>query len=147
MIVVGAERFQRGVGIQHAAAARAQHVPGKIEQPHPRRMEEAGNHPLFVEPGALRKIQHVDTVKLVVFALIDQPSDGIGDRGVGGLLQYRNLGLDLAHTERLDGSAGAAMQCPEPVRYRLNHNRGSSLLFLRVFFSRAGILFARQRSG
>jgi len=78
---------------------------------------KAGNHPLFVEPGALRKIQHVDTVKLVVFALIDQPSDGISDRGVGGLLQYRNLGLDLAHTERLDGSAGAAIQCLEPVRF------------------------------
>ncbi len=75
-------------------------------------MEEAGNHPLFVEPGAFRKIQHIDTVKFVVLAFIDQPRNGVGDRGIGGLLQYRNLGLDFAHTRRLDGIAGAAIQCP-----------------------------------
>ena len=60
-------------------------------------MEEAGNHPLFVEPGALRKIQHVDAVELVILAVVDQPRDGIGNRGIGGLFQQRNLGLDLAH--------------------------------------------------
>ena len=44
-------------------------------------MEEAGNHPLFVEPGALGKIQHVDAVELVILAPVDQPRDGIGNRG------------------------------------------------------------------
>jgi len=75
------------VGIQHAAAARAQHVPGKIEQPQPRRMEEAGNHPLFVQPGSPRKIQQVDPVEFVVLALINKPRNGIGDRRIGSLLQ------------------------------------------------------------
>ena len=29
--------------------------------------------------------------------LFDQPQDGIGHRGIGGLLQHRKLGLDIAH--------------------------------------------------
>ena len=50
-------------------------------------MQEAGNHPLFVEPGAPGKIQDVDPVELVVFAVLDQPCNGVGDRRIGGLLQ------------------------------------------------------------
>ncbi len=60
-------------------------------------MEEAGDHPLFVEPGAACEIQRIDAVELVVLAVIDQVQDGVGDRGIGGLPQYRNLGLDIAH--------------------------------------------------
>ena len=43
-------------------------------------MEEAGDHPFFVEPGAACEIQRVDTVELVIFAVIDQAQDGLGDR-------------------------------------------------------------------
>ena len=60
-------------------------------------MEEAGNHPLFVEPGPRGKIQHIDPVELVVLAVLDQPRDGVGDRRIGGLLQHRKLGLGVAH--------------------------------------------------
>ena len=88
MIVVVTQRFQRAVGIEHAAAAGAEHVPGQIEQAEPRGMEKAGNHPLFVEAGALREIQHIDPVEFVVLAVLDQPHDGIGDRRIGGLLQH-----------------------------------------------------------
>jgi len=97
MIVVMAQRLQGRVGVEHAATARAQHVPGQIEQAQPRCMEEAGNHPLFVEPGPRRKVQHVDAVELVVLALLDQYPDRIGHRWVGGLLQHGELGLDVAH--------------------------------------------------
>ena len=69
MIVVVTQRFQRAMGIEHAAAAGAQHVPGQVEQAEPRGMEKAGDHPLFVEPGALGKIQHIDPVELVVLAV------------------------------------------------------------------------------
>ncbi len=50
-------------------------------------MQEAGNHPLLVEPGPRRKVQRVDTVEFVVLALVDQPHDGVGNRRIGGLLQ------------------------------------------------------------
>ena len=68
MIVVRTQRFQRGVGAEHAAATGAQHIPGQIEQPEPRGVQKARDHPLFVEPGPLRKIQHVDAVELMVLA-------------------------------------------------------------------------------
>ena len=72
MIIVVTQRFQRAVGIEHAAAAGTQHVPGQVEQPEPRGMQEAGNHPLFVEPGSLGEIQHVDAVEFVILAVLDQ---------------------------------------------------------------------------
>ena len=50
-------------------------------------MQEAGDHPLFVETGTLGKIQDIDSIELVVFAVLDQPSDGVGDRRIGSLLQ------------------------------------------------------------
>ncbi len=97
MIVVVTQRFQRGVRVQHAAAARAQHVPGEIEQPEPGSMQKSGNHPLFVEPGPLRKIQHIDAVELVVLAVLDQFADGVRYRRIGGLLQYGKLRLGFTH--------------------------------------------------
>ncbi len=56
-------------------------------------MQEAGNHPLFVEPATSGKIQHVDSVELVVLALVDELGDSVGDRRIGGLFQNRKLGL------------------------------------------------------
>ena len=69
MIVIMTQRFQRAVGIEHAAAAGAEHVPGEVEQAEPGGMEKAGDHALFVEPGALGEIQHIDPVELVVLAI------------------------------------------------------------------------------
>ena len=111
MIVVMAQRFQGRVGIEHAAAAGTQHVPGEIEQAEPRGMQEAGNHPLFVEPGSRRKIQHIDAVEFVVLAVFDQPPNRIGHRRVGGLLQQRKLGLGVAHLASLEQIARASKQC------------------------------------
>ena len=87
MVVVVAKRFQRVVRIEHAAAAGAQHVPGEIEQAEPRGMQEAGNHPLFVETGAPGKVQGVDPIEFVVCAVVDQLCNGVRDSRIGGLLQ------------------------------------------------------------
>ncbi len=99
MIVIVAQRFQRAVGAEHTAATGAQYVPGKVEQPEPGSMEKAGDHPLFVEPGPLGKIQHIDAVEFVVRAAFDQLPDSIGHRRIGGLFQDSKLGLGVAHTE------------------------------------------------
>src|ERR1700722_18319846 len=87
--------------VQHTAATGTKHVPGEIEQAKPRGMQEAGNHLLFVEAGALGKVQGVDAIELMIFTVLDQPYDGIRDGPIGGLLQNRNLGLDIAHDSNL----------------------------------------------
>ena len=88
VIILFAQRFQRGMGIEHAAATGAQHVPGQVEQPEPGRMQETRDHLFFVEPGPLRKIQQVDAVEFVVLALVDQAAEWLGHRRIGSLLQH-----------------------------------------------------------
>ena len=56
------------------------------------------------------KIQHVDTVELVVFAVLDQLSDRIGHSRIGGLFQQRNLGLNVAHIVSLEQIAHGSKQ-------------------------------------
>jgi hypothetical protein len=60
-------------------------------------MEKAGNYPLFVEPGALGKVQQIDAVKLVIRAVFDQPLNRIGHHWIGGLFQHGELGLAVVH--------------------------------------------------
>ena len=103
MVVVITQRFQRLMRVQHAAATGTKHVPGEIEQAKPRGVQEAGNHLLFVEAGALGKVQGVDSIELMIFTVLDQPCDGIRDGPIGGLLQNRKLGLDIAHDSNLNG--------------------------------------------
>jgi hypothetical protein len=49
-------------------------------------MQEGGNHPLFVETAAPRKVQDIDSIELVVFAFVDEPSYGVCDCRIGSLL-------------------------------------------------------------
>src|ERR1700722_15391930 len=91
--------------VQHATATGTKHVPGEVEQAKPRGMQEAGNHLLFVEAGALGKVQGVDSIELMIFTLLDQPCDGIRDCPIGGSLQSRKLGLDVAHYSNLNITA------------------------------------------
>ena len=85
------------MGVEHAAAARAQYIPRQVEQAQPRRVEKTGNHPLLVQPGLPREIQDVDPVELVILTLLNQRGNCVGDRGIGGLPQYRKLCLNVAH--------------------------------------------------
>lgn len=88
IVVVVAEGFQRVVRAKHAAASWAQHVPGQIEQPEPRRMQEGRNDLLLVESIPRGKIQHVDPVEVAIVALGDQLRNGVDDRGIGSLPQH-----------------------------------------------------------
>src|SRR3546814_10234826 len=49
-VLLALHRLQRGVGIEHPAAARAEHVPRQLEEAEPGGMQEGGNGLLFVEP-------------------------------------------------------------------------------------------------
>src|SRR5215471_123640 len=123
MIVARLQRFQRVVGAEDTAAAGAQYVPAEIKKPEARRMQEARYHLLLVEAGAPGKVQRIDPVELAVRARLDQLPDRVRDRRIGGLLQNRNLGLNVAHRVSLNGSAGALRQFPSLARPDDKHGR------------------------
>src|SRR6516165_9369701 len=109
--------------VQHAAATGAKHIPGEIEQAKPRGVQEAGNHLFFVEAGLLGKVQGVDSIELMIFTILDQPCDGIRDGRIGGLLQNRKLGLDVAHDSNLNGITDTCLAAPRstcPARIKLD---------------------------
>ena len=81
------DRFQRGAGIEHAAAARAEHVPGHVEQAQPRRMQESRGHLLIGEAVACRESQGIDAIEIGVDPLANQGLDGRGDLWLGGTTQ------------------------------------------------------------
>src|SRR5277367_5181302 len=102
MIIVVTQRLQRAVRIEHAAAARTEHVPGEVEQPEPGGMEQAGDHALFIETGPRRKIQRVDPVEFVILSGFDQAPDRIGNCWISRLLQHRKLGAVVVHIGSLE---------------------------------------------
>ena len=97
IVIVGAQRLQRGMRIEHAATAWAEHVPGEIEHPEPRGVQEARHHLLLIEAGPAREIEQVNAVERAVLAVLDQVLDRIDDARIGGLLQHRKQRLGFAH--------------------------------------------------
>ena len=89
IVFVGTHALERGVGVEHAAAARAQHVPRHVEQADLRGVQERRDRPLFVEAFAPGEVEHVDASELSIRRIADQPLDGGHAIGVGRLLQDR----------------------------------------------------------
>ncbi len=77
-VFVLVDALQRGAAVEHAAAARAQHVPRQFENAEPRRMQKSGNCPLLIEPGLPGKIQHVDPAQGTVRSIPNQRLDRLG---------------------------------------------------------------------
>jgi hypothetical protein len=48
-------------------------------------MQEAGDHLLLIEAGAIREIQNVDAVELAIMSIRDQLLHGIDDGRIGRL--------------------------------------------------------------
>src|SRR5262245_48469752 len=95
---------------EHAPAARAQHVPGQIEQPESCRVKKAGDDLLLVEPAKLGEVDRVDAVELGIGTLLHEMLDRIGYRRVRGLSQQCKLGLDVTHGRNLSGEDRT--ECP-----------------------------------
>lgn len=84
-IALGAQRasifvllhgFQRGVGVEHAAAAGAQNIPGDVEDAHARCMQKGADGAFLVEAILAGEGQRIDAAKLAVLAR----GDGLLDR-------------------------------------------------------------------
>ena len=65
-VFLTAYAFERGVRVQHAAAAGAKHVPRQLEQPESRAMQKCADGTLLVDAVACREIQDVDAAELAV---------------------------------------------------------------------------------
>ena len=89
--------LQRCSRVEHAAAARAQYVPGQLEDAKPRGMQERRDYRLGLRAPSGGEIQHVDAAELAIGALTDQSLDGGRDSGIGRLPQGRELDVPLAH--------------------------------------------------
>ena len=106
LIAGGAERavvgllahgLERVHGVEHAAAAGAQHVPGQFEQAEPRGMQEAADRLFLVEPALGGEVQHVDAAQLPVGAVGDQRFDRGDDLRVGRIAQGAEQGRRVVH--------------------------------------------------
>jgi hypothetical protein len=75
IIFLGVHALQRGIGVEYAAATRAQHVPRQFEQADAGGMQEGGDGLLLVEPVAAREGQNVDAAEVVIRRIGDQPLD------------------------------------------------------------------------
>src|SRR6266702_171383 len=56
-VLVAVDGLERGTGVEHAAAAGTEYVPGQVEQADAGRMQERGDRPLFIEPASRREIE------------------------------------------------------------------------------------------
>jgi hypothetical protein len=85
------------LSVEHAAAARAEHVPRQFEQPKPRSVQERGNRLLFVEAMLGGEAQHVDAAEIAIRRIANGPLDRGNAIGVSRLPQHAKKGFRLAH--------------------------------------------------
>ena len=79
--------FEGMSDVEDAAATRAKHIPGQIEQAKPRGIQEAADGLLFVEAFVGSEREHIEPTKLTIAALADEPLDGGNDLGIGRISQ------------------------------------------------------------
>ena len=66
VILLGAHALERRIGVEHAAAARAEHVPRHVQKADLAGLQERRDRPLFVEPFVAGKVEHVDARQLAI---------------------------------------------------------------------------------
>lgn len=93
--------LERGTGLQHAATAWAQYVPGEVEESDPGGVQEGGNDAFLAEAGLGGEGQRVDPAELAVPSVLHQPLDRAHGLGIGRLPQDRKQSLSLAHAREL----------------------------------------------
>ena len=110
IIFCAVECLQRAAGVEHAAAARTQHVPGEVENTKPGRMQERRNGELFIDVGSLGEVDDVDPAEGVVGTVTHECFDRRHRVGVRRLPQYGEESLSFAHD--LNVGQNAAIDSP-----------------------------------
>ncbi len=90
-------RLELQAGVEHAAAAGAQHVPVQLEQAEPRGVQEGADDFFFVETALGGKCQHVDAAQMPVLAVADQRLDRGENIRIGRIAKRAEQGLRVVH--------------------------------------------------
>ena len=96
-IFVPVERLQRRARVEDAAAAGAEDVPGQLEQPKARGMQEGGDEAFLVHAEARRQIQDVDSIEVPVGRFLNETLDRFRRHGSSALAQDGEKRLTFAH--------------------------------------------------
>ena len=96
-ILVLVYALQGRAGVEHAATARAQHIPGQLENPEPGGVEEGCDRTLFVETPLCGKFQNVNAAECAIRGILNQLLNGIHGVGIGRLAQNRKQIFGFAH--------------------------------------------------
>jgi hypothetical protein len=110
-------------GVEHPAAARAQHVPGHFEQPQPRGVQETADRLFLVESMLGGEVQDIDAAQFPVAAVADHRFDRADDILVSRTAQRIEQRLGVAHATKLrqiwpPASSGANTNAQIPVRMK-----------------------------
>jgi hypothetical protein len=97
IVFVAIDILECRAGIEHAAAAGAEHVPRQFENSEPRGMQERGDGALFVELVCGRKSQRIDPAQFAIRRLAYGLFDRRGAGGIRRFSQYTKKGFSLAH--------------------------------------------------
>ena len=89
-------RLELLAGVEHPAAARAQHVPVQLEQADPRGMQEAADGLFLVEAAVGREISALTRQSARSSPSRTSASMASTDRGIGGTAERAEQSLDLA---------------------------------------------------
>ena len=117
VVLLAVDTPQRGARVEHAAAARAQHVPRQLEETRAaRRAERRRSHFSSSRPRLRRKIQHVDPAEVAIRRIPHQLLDRIDAAGIGRLPQKRKQIFGFAHLKSYSASRAGHQQASEIVR-------------------------------
>ena len=122
IILVAIDGFERRAGIEHAAAAGTNHVPGQFEETEPGRVQKRSDHPLLVEPVLRREGERIDAAEIAVRRVADRGLDGRNAVGVGRLPQRTEKRFKFAHRLK---SRWCRRVCDKP-KHRVAPRQGAS---------------------
>ena len=113
MVVLLPHALQRRVGVEDAPAARAEDVPGHLEEAQPRRMQKRRDHLLLVQAAVGREADGVDARELLVGAIPHKILDRADGFGVGRATQGFEESIGILHARSITHSP--------PCRTEANH--------------------------
>jgi hypothetical protein len=97
IILVVIEGLEGRAGLQHSAAAGAQHIPRQVEQTEARGVQKRGDGLFVIEPMHGGEIEDVDPAQRAIAAVAHQPLYRIDGRPVGELANHVEQRPGFAH--------------------------------------------------
>ena len=101
MVILLPHALQRGIGVEHASAARAEDVPGHLEEAEPRRLQKGRDDVFLVETAAGREADRVDARELLVRAVPHKTFDRAHRVRIRRATQGFEESIGIVHTRSI----------------------------------------------